>query len=100
MSSPSSTSFSPPTPLGCHRAPDLSSPDLSTELNELAIQQIPTGYLVKYDNVYVSVLLSPFIPPSPSPTVFTSLFLMSVSPLLRLAFQKKKDSGGLEKTMD
>ena len=33
-------------------------------------------------NVYVSILLSQFIPPSPSPTVSTSLFSMSVSPLL------------------
>ena len=35
-----------------------------------------------YGTVYVSRLLSPFVPPSPSPTVFTSLFSMSASPLL------------------
>ena len=35
-----------------------------------------------YGNVYVSVLLSQFIPLSPSPTVSTSLFSMSTSPLL------------------
>ena len=54
-----------------------------------------------YDNVYVSVLLSQFIPPSPSLLVFTSPFFMSVSPLPRLAFQKKRfwwsgKKGGLE----
>ena len=31
-----------------------------------------------YDNVYVSVLLSQFLPPSPSPTVSTSLSSMSL----------------------
>ena len=35
-----------------------------------------------YGNTYVSVLLSQFIPPFPSPTVSISLFSMSVSPLL------------------
>ena len=33
-------------------------------------------------NVYVSILFSQFIPPSPSTTVSISLFTMSVSPLL------------------
>ena len=35
-----------------------------------------------YDNIYVSILLFPFVPPSSSPTVSTRLFFMSVSPLL------------------
>ena len=43
------------------------------------IQQIPTTY---FTHGSVSVLLFQFIPPSLSPTVSTSLFSMSVSPLL------------------
>ena len=35
-----------------------------------------------YRNLYFSMLLSPFISPSPSPTVSTSLFSLSASPLL------------------
>ena len=35
-----------------------------------------------YGNVYISELLSQFVPPSPSPTVSTSLFSMTTSPLL------------------
>ena len=35
-----------------------------------------------YGNVYVSLLLSQFVPPSPSPTACKSPFSMSVCPLL------------------
>ena len=35
-----------------------------------------------YGNLYVSMLFSQIIPPSPSPTVSKSLFFMSVSPSL------------------
>ena len=38
--------------------------------------------LFPYGNVYVSMLLSPFTPPSPSYTVSTSLLSMFASPLL------------------
>ena len=44
------------------------------------IHQSPTGYLVYISKVYVSMLFSQIIPPSPSPTVSKSLFF--VSPLL------------------
>ena len=63
------------TPLGCHKALDGSS----------LIQLIQQIYLLlhisnfTYVNVYVSVLLSQIVPPSPSPTI--SLFSMSESPL-------------------
>ena len=42
---------------------------------------------VIFSNVNVSMLLSQFIPPCPSPTVSTSLFSMSVSPLLPWKFR-------------
>ena len=48
--------FPPPTPLGCHRAPLWTS---------WVIQLILTGYFT-YGSVYVSLLLSPFVPSSPS----------------------------------
>ena len=54
--------FSPPpdpTPLGRHRAPGLTPCD---------IQQHPTSYFT-HGSVCMSMLLSQFIPPSPSPTV-------------------------------
>ena len=48
-----------PTPLGQHRASGWAS---------CAIQKLPTSYFYfTHDNVYVSVRLSPFISPSPSP---------------------------------
>ena len=60
----------PSTPLGCHRAPGLSS------------QQIPTSYLFYIQwCVCFNVTLS-ICPTSPSPTVSPSLFFMSASPLL------------------
>ena len=62
-----------PTPLGCHRAP---------VWVPWVIQQIPLALYFICGHVYVSMLLSPFAPPSPSPTVPTSLFSMSASPLL------------------
>jgi len=69
VSSPSWTSLPPPTPsLGCHRAAGLSS--LSHTAN--------SHYFI-YGSVYVSMLLSQFIPLSTS-TTSTSLF--SVSPFL------------------
>ena len=55
---------SPSHPLGCHGAQDLS--------------QFPLAIYFTYSNIYVSVLLSWFVPPS-SPTMSTNLFFMSVS---------------------
>lgn len=57
------------------------------------IAERPTGFLVLHrtfspaihltpDSVYILMLLSPFVPLSPSPTVFTSLFSTSASPFL------------------
>ena len=63
-----------PTPLGCRRAPDLSS--LCHTWNVRWLSNFP------YDNMYVSMLLSQFVPPCPSSPVSTSLFSTSVSPLL------------------
>ena len=44
--------------------------------------KFPLTVYFTYDNVYVLMLLSPIIPPSPSQTVSKSLSFMSVSPLL------------------
>ena len=53
----------------------------SPSLSSLVLQQIPTGYFT-YSDVYVSTLLSQFIPPSPALTAFTCLFSVSASPVL------------------
>ena len=60
-----------PKPLGCRRALDLSS---------LRNRKFPRAVCFTYGNVYVSVLLSQFVPPSPPLTVTTRLFSVSVSP--------------------
>ena len=44
--------------------------------------RFPLAIYFTHGNIYVSVLFSQFIPPSPSPIVSTSLFSMSASPLL------------------
>ena len=64
----------PIRPLGYHRAPDLGTLHHTVDFHYLSN--------FTYGNVYVSMLLLWFILPSPSPSVFTSLFSMSVSPLL------------------
>ena len=45
-------------------------------------RKFPLAIYFTYHNIYVSVLLSQVIPPSPSCTVTVSLFFTSVSPLL------------------
>ena len=55
-----------PTPLGCHRALGLSSLNYTANSHLLSILPMV---------MYVSMLLSQFVPPSPSPTVSTSLSL-------------------------
>ena len=62
-----------PTPLGHHRVPSW-APVLCSNLS------IPICFT--HDRVYMLMLLSPFIPLSPSPTVSTSPFFISVSPFL------------------
>ena len=59
------------TSLGCHGALDLSS--LHHTANSYWLSN------VTYGNIYVSVLHSQFVPPSPSPTGSTILFSMSAS---------------------
>ena len=41
--------------------------------------KLPLAIYFTYGNVYISKLFSQLIPPSPSPTVSTSLFSMSLS---------------------
>ena len=73
VSPPSWTSLPPrPTLPGCHRALGW-APGVTG--------QAPTRCFA-YGNVYVSTLLSQFVPPSPSRTVSTSLLSMSASRLL------------------
>ena len=64
-----------PTPLGYYRA---------LVWVPWVIHQIPIGYLFTYVSVYASMLLSPFIWPSPSSPqpLSISVFSMSASPLL------------------
>ena len=68
------TSFPPPNPPSCHRAPDLSSLHHTADFHWLSS--------FTYGNVYVSTLVTQFIPLSPSCTMSSSLFSMSASPLL------------------
>ena len=56
-------------PLGCHR--------VRAELPVLH-SSFPTATCFTDDDVYVSVLLSGFVPVSPSPVLFTSLFSAAV----------------------
>ena len=63
-----------PTPLGCHRAPRFELP--------ASYSTFPLAVSLTYGDVCVSMLLSQFIPPSPSPTVSISLFCLSACPLL------------------
>ena len=48
----------------------------------LSHSKYPMAICFTYGKVYVSVLLSQFVPPSPSHTISTSLFSMSGFPLL------------------
>ena len=59
------------TPLCCHRASDLSS------LHHIAHIHWLSNFTCS--NGYVSMLLSQFIPPCPSPSVSTSLFSVCIS---------------------
>ena len=63
-----------PTPLGCHRGPDLGSLSQTANFHRLSI--------FTYGNIYVSMLLSQSVSPSPSHIVSTSLFCMFAPPLL------------------
>ena len=78
MSPPSWSSLPPPTLPNSSRL--LQSPSWSS----LVTQQIPLGCLFTHVSVYVSMLLSPFIAPSPSYLLplSMSLFSMSAFPLL------------------
>ena len=60
-----------------------------SELSQTTGFQLPASYskfplciYVTYGNICVSMLLFQFVPPSPSPTVSTSLFSTSASPVL------------------
>ena len=77
MFPPSWTSFPPPSP---------SHPSGLSQEHWLWVpsflQWITTGYVFCLWSIYVSVLFSQIIPPSPSPTVSRSLFSMCASPFL------------------
>ena len=59
------------TRLGCHRT-------LGFELTA-SYSKFPLAVYFTHGNLYALMILSQFIPPTPSPTVFTSLFSVSVS---------------------
>ena len=61
-------------PLDCYRAPTLCSLHHTSNSHWLSI--------FTYGSIYVSMLFSQIVLPSPPPTVSPSLFFMSVSPLL------------------
>ena len=71
------TSLLPPTPSHPSRLSQRTWFELPTSYSKF-----PLAICFTYGNVYVSMLLSQFIPLSPSPTVPTSLFSMTDSPLL------------------
>ena len=63
----------PPTPnLGHHRAPGWVP---------CVISQLPTSYLFTQSSVYMSMLLSQFVPSSASPTVSTTDQGLNLGPL-------------------
>ena len=69
MSPPTWTSL--PSPIPFHPSRLNWAPDLNSLYHTANICQVSN---FAYGNIYVSVLLSQFIPPSPSPSVSTSLF--------------------------
>ena len=60
-----------PTPLSYHRAPGWAP---------CVTWQLPLASYLIFDSIYMSMLLSQFVPPSSSLAVPTSLFSMSGSP--------------------
>ena len=66
-----------PTPLGCHRALGWAP---------CVIQQFLLAFYFTYVNVYVSMLLSQFVPPSPSSVVSTNLFFIYMYPFFILLY--------------
>ena len=62
-----------------------STPGHSSTLSETTrfeLSEFPLAISSTYCNLHVSALFFQFVPPYPSPTVSTSLFFMSASPLL------------------
>ena len=77
MDPPSGTSLPPPSPahpLACHRALDLSHLRHTANFQRLSNST--------HGNVYVSMLLSQFIPPSPSSTCSKAFFMSVKGPCL------------------
>ena len=62
------------------RIPSLLSHSTAFELSA-SYSEFPLALYFTYDNVYISVLLSQFIPPSASPTVSTGVLCVSVAAL-------------------
>ena len=77
MCSPSWTPLPLPSPSHPSGSSQCTSP-------ELPVSCIKPGLAIcsTYDNIHISMLFSPIIPPSPSPTEFKRLFYTSVSLLL------------------
>ena len=87
MSPPSWTSFQPPTPSNPSRLSQ------STGLSSLShYSKVPLAICFTYGSIYVSMLLSQFIPSSSSPPVSKSLFSMAVSPPVQFSRLVVSDS--------
>ena len=71
--------------MGIHMSPPFEPSGLSQTIRfqlPASYSKFPLVICLMHGDVYISVSLSQFIPPSSSPTVSTSLFSMSGSPLL------------------
>ena len=68
--------------IGIHTSPPSPPHPSVTTAFPVLDSKFPLTVYFTYDNVYVSMLLSQNIPPSPSQTVSKSLSFMSVSPLM------------------
>ena len=63
-----------PTPYPSHT----SRSSQSTRLSSLLHSHFPLAIGFMYSNVYVSVLLSQFVPPTPSPVLLLCLFCLTL----------------------
>ena len=78
------THISPPSWTAPCPSPDSTPPGFTEHWVELPLthSKFPLAIYFTHGDVYVSILFPPFVPPSPSPTVSTSLHSLPASPLM------------------